>query len=538
MLSIKAIWNKITRSSQPAGTTVFFGRSKTAGIPVTHENALTYSVIWRCVNLISQSIATMPWYVMQRDQQRRSKTLWNHQAYTLLDLMPNSETDALSFRETLLAWALTWGNGYGEIVRDRSMRPAELWQIEPSRVRPDRDKNGQLWYEITNGSAANSYLRPQDIFHLKGLGFDGLVGYSVIAYAAKTIGLGLATEQFGSNFFANGANAGGVLQHPGKLSDDAIKHLKESLVEGTSGSSSRSPLILEEGMEWNTISVPPDDAQFLETRKFTVAEGARWYGVPLHKLHEMDKSSFNNIEQQAIEFVTDALMPWVKRLEMEANIKLISPAMRGRTYTKLNVNSLLRGDTKARGEWYKTMTTIGAYNVNKVLELEDENPIGPDGDKHLVQMNLTTLEKVGEENTQANENPFTQPGAQPDAPDEENDDEAQETAMAARAILVENAQRIIARCGHRATEALKNHAGDRDALLVYLNNFASDQGEYMRKILSTSVEAFNLQLDLDAFIDQSVDEQTTAILASHDAGEELFHVEPDIMVDQLLEATR
>jgi len=512
---------------------LYFGRKQTAGVPVTHETAMAYTAVWRAVNLISQSVAMMPWTVMQRDSSRQSETLWTHPAYSLLDLQPNDEIDALTWRQTVLAWALTWGNGYAEIDRDLANRPGALWQLEPTRVNPDRTQNGRLVYDISNGTAANTVLDPSQMFHLRGLGFNGLQGYSVIAYAAKAIGLGLATEKFGSNFFANGAHSNIVIQHPEQLSDTALKHLQDSLQQKYGGDSSHTPMVLEEGMTSTQITIPPDDAQFLETRKFQVAEIARIYGVPLHKLHEMDKSSFNNIEQQNIEFVSDALMIWVKRFELEANIKLISPAARGRTYTKLNVNALLRGDTKTRGEWYKMMTNIGAMSINEVRALEDENSIGSDGDKYMVQMNLTTVDKVGQEQTSnAPQN------APPFETDEEEGGEGTEPDMelaAARTILVENFARIISRCDGRAKEALKNYDGDRDGLIRYLDNFKEDQRAYMRKQLETPTKAFKLNINLDRYIDQQIDDQVTSVLASFDTGTELFHVEPMIMVSQMME---
>ena len=525
----KRVWNALTEPGDPRSTrTLFFGRNKTAGVPVTHENALTYSPVWRAVNLISQNIAMLPWTVNQRDAQRNSQTLWTHPAYNLLALQPNEETNALTFRQVLIAWALTWGNGYAEIVRDRANRPAALWQLDPTRVRPDRTVAGKLIYEVSNGSAPNSIIEPANMYHLKGLGFDGLTGYSVIAYAARNIGHGIATEDFGGNFFRNGAHSNIVFEHPEKLSDKAYKNLTESLKEHYSGDNVFNPIVVEEGTKANPISIPPDDAQFLETKKHSVADVARWYGVPLHKMAEMDKSSFNNIEAENISFVTEALLYWIKSAEMEADIKLVSPAQRGRIYTKMNVNALLRGDTASRAKWYTAMSSIGAYTVNKVLQLEDENTIGAVGDKNLVQMNLTTLENAGKQSEPDTE---TTP---PIEEDEQAGEEAEGEATA-RAILVANAGRIISRCAHRAEEALKNYDGDRDGLIKYLDKFSAGQRDYMRKELATPIEAFNLKIDLDQFIEISLAEQKNIVLEAFDNGGHMFHVEPSRFVDDLLE---
>ena len=258
--------NKATTSQNPRGHYVHFGRQQTAGAPVTHDNAMTYSAVWRAVNLISGSIAMMPWHVMQRDAQRQSETLWTHPANNLLDLLPNEEVDALTFRQTLLQWGLTWGNGYAEIDRDRANRPGALWQIEPTRVNPDRTVNGRLVYDVSNGSAANTVIELADMFHLKGPGYNGLVGHSVIAHAAKSIGLGMATEKFGSNFFANGAHSNIIIEHPEQLSDKALGHLQDSLQTKYGGDASHTPMVLEEGMKSKQFTLAPVDAQFLETR--------------------------------------------------------------------------------------------------------------------------------------------------------------------------------------------------------------------------------------------------------------------------------
>lgn len=452
---------------------------RTAGELVNHETALTYSAVWRAVNLISESIACLPWTIRERKRENGrtvTEPLYKHPAYNLLDLAPNDETDAFQFRQAMIAHGLTWGNGYAEITRDRSQRPAELWLIEPDRVRIDRDENGRIIYEVTNGAGKNSIIPAADMFHLKGPGFDGLVGYSVISYAARSIGLGMATEQFGADFFSNGANPSMILQHPGKLGDDAVRHLKESIQTAVSGRNKLSPFVLEEGMSVEKWTIPPEDAQFLETRKFNIAEVARWFGVPLHKLHEMEKSTFNNIEQQNIEFVTGSLLTWIKRLECEANIKLISRQMRGRVYSKINLNAMLRGDTSARGEWYKSMREMGVFSANDILELEDRNPIGPEGDKRLVQLNLTTLERVGE-NEQFNSNAAPTPAMDqpPGGPDS-----AENSAPGSKIALVgEVVKKATARQLSRVNDALQNKKTLKE-FTDYLEKFGADQAKYWR----------------------------------------------------------
>lgn len=461
----KLIKAKLTKPRDPSSGRGFFFMQKTAGVKVDQESALTYSAVWRAINLISQQVSILPCDVMEKDRKANGNVirsnLYDHPVAWLLDVQPNEEMTAQTFKETLTAHCLGWGNGYAEIERDLAGRVFALWPIEPDRVDVIRDNSGRIVYRISNGAAPYTYLDQRDMFHLKGLGFDGITGYSVISYAARSIGLGIAAETFGSAFFANGANPGGVLEHPGQLSEPALKHLRESLDERHAGpGKAMRPMILEEGMAFKSITIPQRDAQFLESRQFNVTDIARWYGVPPHKLMEMSHATFSNIEHQNIEFVVDALMPWIKRWEQEARIKLIAPRNQRRIEVKFNVKALMRGDSKSRAEYYKTMSNIGVYSVNDILELEDMNPIGPDGDKRLVQINQTTLEKIGEEQPA----PAPAPNMQSDNPQEEN--------------IEEVANKIFNREHHRLQEAIGNYKVEKD-FEKWLNRFTAQHRDYV-----------------------------------------------------------
>lgn len=514
MISIKQLLARFTRKdeSRQGNSRYYYIPTKgTAGVRIDHESAMTYSAVWRAIALISESIATLPWSVRERSINGRGQVvtepLFTHPAATILGTSANPEIDSFQFRQALVAHALAWGNGYAEIVRDMSNRPVELWNIEPERVMLDRNSAGELFYIVRNGSNADAAIPAANMFHLRGPTYDGLIGYSVISYAARSIGLGIATEQFGADFFSNGATASGVLQHPERLGDEAIAHLKASVKETSGGNNRHAPMILEEGMTWKQISIPPEDAQFLETRKFNVSEIARWFNVPLHKLHEMDRSTFNNIEAQNIDFVTSSLMTWIRRLEMEANIKLVARQARGRVYTKINMNGLLRGDTAARGEWYKSMANLGVFSVNDILELEDRNPIGPEGDKRMVQMNLTTLEKVGEEPPPAAPAPGNAP-APPGDPEEGTANDKGAPAILCATIgkaLARQAQRINDKLAKKPT--LEDFAG-------YLEKFKADQAQYMENNLQPQIAAFGFKCDLAQFIDNHCSGMTVAAMAS------------------------
>lgn len=365
-----------------------------AGVTVSEDVALTYSAVWACVRYITDSVAQLPWQVRRRTD-AGSELFELHPVYRLLHDRPSPEVSPFSFKQFLLQSALLWGNGYAEIARDRAGRPAMLFPIAPDRVRVDR-LEGELIYRISAiGSAAAEVVLPaRDVFHLIGpYSLDGgITGLSPVAYAAKSIGLGLAMERFGATFFGNGAHPGGVLQHPGVLDDQAREQLRESLRSRYAGPNANTTMILEEGMTWHQATIPPEDAQFLESRQFSVIEMCRWFGVPPHKIADLTNATYSNIEHQAIEVVTDTLMPWVLRLEQEADYKLLTARDSG-VYTKINVGGLLRGDSTARANYYRAMFSMGAMSPNDIRRLEDMNDIDA-GDQYLVQVNLTTLQNV------------------------------------------------------------------------------------------------------------------------------------------------
>jgi HK97 family phage portal protein len=320
--------------------------------------------------------------------------------------------------------------------------------MSPDRVEVKRIE-GRVVYEISNSRDGKTYLDPDSVFHLHGPGFDGLCGYSVITLAARAIGLGMAAEQFGAAFFENGTRASGVLEHPGELSPEAIENLRNSWNDQNRGpAQAAKPVILEEGMKWSQISIPPDDAQFLQTRQFQVDDIARWYGLPPHKLQSMEKATFSNIEHQSIEVVGDALQPWATRLEQEADRKLFN--QRSAFYTNIDMTELLRGDVKSRGEYYREMWNLGVLSINEIRQREGLNPV-TDGDKRFVQLNMTTLEKAGEE-------PEPAP-APPEEPEEEDED------------VMNACSKIARRERHRLIDAATRYEGDRSGFIRWMTNF-------------------------------------------------------------------
>jgi HK97 family phage portal protein len=344
--------------------------------------------------VISKSIAILPWTVFEKTPTGRNSAD-GHPVNWLLHKQPNPEMTPFHFKQALMSHVLTWGNGYAEIERDGMGRPVWLWPITPDRVTPDRNEAGQIIYRVWNGTGAPSILPAENVLHIRGLGFDGLVGYSVIKMAAESIGLGLAMQDFGASFFGNGAHMGGILQHPQRLSPEATKNLEDSFKRRVGGKNSLGIFIAEEGMTYTRMGIPPNDAQFLESRTAQVLDICRWYGVPPHKLAELGRATWANIESQGIEFVTDTLQSWITQFEEEANIKLFGRQQRGVFYTKFNLAALLRGDMASRYAAYAVAHNNGWLNGDEIRAFEELNPIpGGLGKLYLVPANMMTREQM------------------------------------------------------------------------------------------------------------------------------------------------
>lgn len=394
-----------------------FGSQSVSGENVTEETALTYSAVWDAVNLISNTVASLPLHLMQGKEDKK-RIAEDRKLYAVLHDQANAYMTAMVFRKVLMAHVLTWGNGYAEIVRDGYGEVRELWPITPNRVKVEM-KNGVLLYTVSMSAGDDITLTRDNVLHITGPSFDGFLGYSVIAMARKSLGLGMALETFGARYFGQGTHPGIVVSHPGQLGSTAHSNLKQSLTESYSGlGQSHRLMLLEEGMKLEKLGVPPNDSQFLESRQFSVTEVARWFNLPPHKIKDLTRSSFNNIESEQINFVIDSILPWLVLLEQNYNMQLLSPfdkqlTGRGRFYFKHVVEGLLRGDAKTRGEYYKSMFGIGAMSVNEIRAKEDMDPI-EGGDIHLVPMNMQSLEFAAEK-------PEPQPAPKP-APTEEPDD--------------------------------------------------------------------------------------------------------------------
>jgi HK97 family phage portal protein len=356
-----------------------------AGVRITPDNAVTISAVWACLRYLSQTVAGLPWHVM-RDGPNGASIVSKNTPDFLIYKRPNKEWSSFQFRETLTHWALRWGNGYAEIERDQAGRPFAMWPIHPERVQVCRDpETQQIYYEVTGSGGAKIEIDAMDMFHIRGFG-EGVVGVNVVEYAAQSLGWAQAAQLFGAAFFGNGANVSGIVAHKKKLTAAGLARVKgefEQLYKGIKNS--HGTVHTDTDAEFRKIGLDAKETQLVEVHYFLIEEVCRWFGVPPHKVAHLLRSTFSNIEHQAIEVVVDSITPWVKRFEDEADYKLFGEANRQNLYTKMNMKALMRGDAAGRIAYLEGMWRMGAYNANKVLEVEDENGIGPDGDHYFVQ---------------------------------------------------------------------------------------------------------------------------------------------------------
>jgi len=389
----KALFRSRDHPKNSLGAGVFYPWGGTAsGKNVNERTAMTVTAVYACVRILAEAIAGLPLHVYKYKPDGGKERVPGHPLFRLLHDAPNPEMTSFVFRETLMAHLLLWGNAYAQIIRDGRGQVLALYPLLPGRMRVDRDAAGRIVYEYMKDAGPPVPLRREDVLHIPGLGFDGLVGYSPIAMAKNAVGLALATEEYGATFFANGANPGGVLEHPGVVKNP--EQLRESWHSQYGGSGKAHRIaVLEEGLKFHAIGIPPETAQFLQTRKFQINEIARIFRIPPHLIGDLEKATFSNIEHQSLEFVKYTLDPWVVRWEQALMQALLLPGEKQELFIKFNLEGLLRGDTKSRNESYATGRQNGWLSANDIRELEDMNRIPADegGDAYLVNGNMISI---------------------------------------------------------------------------------------------------------------------------------------------------
>ena len=385
------------------GAFTFFLGGSTSGKVVTERSAMQMTAVYSCVRILSEAVAGLPLHLYRyKDGGGKEKAI-DHPLYRLMHDEPNPEMSSFVFRETLMTHLLLWGNAYAQIIRNGKGEIMALYPLMPNKMRVDRDEHGKLYYEYSHssdeaGTMKNTTVRltPYDVLHIPGLGFDGLVGYSPIAMAKNAIGMAIACEEYGAKFFANGAAPSGVLEHPGVIKDpQKVRDAWQSQFGGSANSNKVA--VLEEGMKYTPISISPEQAQFLETRKFQINEIARIFRVPPHMVGDLEKSSFSNIEQQSLEFVKYTLDPWVIRWEQSLSRILFTDEEKKTLFFKFSVEGLLRGDYQSRMNGYATARQNGWMSANDIRELEnmDKIPAEEGGDLYLINGSMLPMQNAG-----------------------------------------------------------------------------------------------------------------------------------------------
>ena len=393
----------ISNNVRDSGQVFVFGKAD-SGETVNEKSAMQIATVYACVRLLAETVAGLPLHMYRyiSDTELGKERAKDHPLYKLLYRQPNPEMTSFSFRETMMTHLLLWGNAYAQVIRDGRNNILSLYPLLPENMEVDRDKQGRIVYIYTSYSDETPKLqnkqvifRADEIFHIPGLGFNGLIGFSPIAMMKNSLGMNLAVEKYGSAFFKNGAQPSGVLEHPGVLKNP--EKIRENWSDVYGGpNNAHKVAVLEEGMKYKAISLPPEDSQFLSTRQFGVNEICRIFRVPPHMVQDLSHATFSNIEHQSIDFVVHTLTPWLVRWEQSIIKDLLLPEEQDIFFPKFNVDGLLRGDYESRMSGYATGISNGFLSPNDVHRLENMDliPAEKGGDSYYLNGGYVRLEDV------------------------------------------------------------------------------------------------------------------------------------------------
>jgi HK97 family phage portal protein len=367
------------------------GQPTGSGVTVTDQTALRVTAVLSCVKVLSESISTLPLMVFERQENGDKRPAAGHPLTSVLHTLANGESTAQSVRETLCAHVLLRGNAYARVVRDGGGDVREIWPIAPGCIQPQRPRpGGPLVFHVSETGVPPETLRTDQVWRIPGLSWGGATGLSPIGIARESVGLALALEQNTASALKNGARIAGIVSHPNVMDDPEYLRFKGSWDEAYAGvTNAGKTVILEQGAKFEKVGMTFEDLQFLELKKFQVAEIARLFRVPLHMLYDTQAQPRANMEQASLEFVIFTLRPWLVRFEQTITRDLLAPSERARYFAEHNVAGLLRGDFAARMAGYAQGRQWGWWSVNDVRRLENLNGIGPEGDVYLQPLNMT-----------------------------------------------------------------------------------------------------------------------------------------------------
>lgn len=484
------------------------------GKTVSETSALSTVAVYACVTVLASTVATLPLPVYRRLAGGGKERAPEHRLYGLLHDAPNPEMSAVEFREALMGHLALWGNAYAEIERDRAGRPLYLWPLRPDYMAIKRDGNSALLYEYTVGGSVYG-LSADRVLHIRGLSNDGIAGYGPISLAREAIGMAGAVEEYGARFFGNDSSPGGILVHPGKLSKPAKDNLKAGWEMAHSGLANKHRVaVLEEGVKWEAVGIPPADSQFLETRKFQATEICRLFRIPPHMIGDLDRATFSNIEHQSLEFVIHTIRPWTVRWEQAIQRALFAPQERSTYFAEHVIDGLLRGDIQSRYQAYAIGRANGWLSADDIRELENMNPLPDDQGKiYLVPMNMVPADQLTADSVASSGGvpPSTPPEEQQSEPSERAATEGrpyEERAASGRRKLARSygrlfedaARRMVKREEADVMRAAERMLGKRDtqSFIMWLEDFYRDHPAYTQRVMLPVLLAYADAISEDA----------------------------------------
>ncbi len=371
------------------------GNTSSSGVEVTCDRAMQLATVFSCVRVLAESIATLPLLTYRRRPDGGKDRASDHYLYSLLKDQPNQWQTSFEWREMMMGHLCLRGNAYSHIVGNSAGVIERIVPLSPDRMKVEMIEGGSLRYTYTNDRGTPEPYSQGEILHLRFMSLNGLTGLSPIAYARNTIGLAIAMEEHGGTIFKNGAKPGLCFKSIPGTKPEAVTKFSEDFRRMTTGENRHRTFVLPTGLEPVELGLTNDDAEYLDNRKYQRDDICGIFRVPPHMVGNLERATFSNIEQQSIDFVNNGLMPWCRRFEQAIQRDLVTES--DVYFVEFLLLALLRGDAASRGAFYSTMFNMGVLSTNDIRELENMNPVGPDGDKRFVQLNMTTLDKAGEE---------------------------------------------------------------------------------------------------------------------------------------------
>jgi len=447
---------------------------------------MTLSAVFAAVRLISQVIGMLPINVYAAKEEGGKRPALTNPAYRLLKWEPNPWMTSKNFRQLMEVHRLLWGNAYAEIVWSFGGSAKELWPIEPWRVKPV-EEDGELKYSIDNGKY---FIAKEDMLHIPLISFDGITGQSFIDFAINSLGLNLSAQDFAATFFGNGATHGSILMHEGDPNKEQRKEVREEWEKRHVGPGKgyRTGVLWGGWQIKDAGGVDPEKSQLIEQRRFGIEEVARWLNIPPHLLRDLSQAKFNNIEESQIDAVIYSWLPILVDYEQEYDRRLLNPP---HTFCKHNLNGLLRGNMQARAQFYKEMFAVGGITINKMLELEDEDPIGPMGDLRFVPLNMQTLEEADKKaKGQTPVEPKVEPEPEEEIEPEEETEETEQDEPTEAPKLAEHAwlKSVLGRMLNKELNALKRAASKPKEFLTWLDEFYPHHTETLSEAMLQVVD--------------------------------------------------